>query len=456
MVLFTRAVARDFATLFGRCVSGRPRGPGPPVVVSVRGGVRTVHATTPDGVTLAHTAPAAGEPDDAAVLPASVPAEVGGGTDDDVTLERQSRARCVVRWPGGGGKPRTLPAGLILPGKQHGPPEVPPLTPVGPAFAAALDACGRAAARADGRFALSKVQVRGRSGRVVGTDGKAAVLWGGFALPFADDILVPALPVFGAKPVARGPDVRVGRAPTHLVVAAGPWAVWLPADTTSRYPDVASAVPADPPTAVAVDDRDAADLARALPGLPGAGDEPRPVTLDAGGTLTVRGRGEAGDVGEVVLPRSPVTGPPARVAVDRRVLARGLSLGCRTLRLTPDRPVVLEGGGVTVVAAALDPAPVAPAAGRAPTPPAADAPTATDDAERRPTMTPPETNGPAPPRGDPPDPLAAAEELRAALADAAAKAGRLVAALKQTGKQKRALATVLSGLKQLKLAPPPG
>ncbi|MCE9564894.1 MAG: hypothetical protein K8U57_22910 [Planctomycetes bacterium] len=66
-------------------------------------------------------------------------------------------------------------------------------------------------------------------------------------------------------------------------------------------------------------------------------------------------------------------------------------------------------------------------------------------------MKPPETNGHTPPRGDPPDPLFAAEELRDALADATAKAARLVAALKTVRKGKKVLETVFANLKQLGL-----
>lgn len=46
MVLFTRAVARDFVVLLGKCCAGRPRGPAPPVLVRVARGTRTVASTT--------------------------------------------------------------------------------------------------------------------------------------------------------------------------------------------------------------------------------------------------------------------------------------------------------------------------------------------------------------------------------------------------------------------------
>jgi hypothetical protein len=62
-----------------------------------------------------------------------------------------------------------------------------------------------------------------------------------------------------------------------------------------------------------------------------------------------------------------------------------------------------------------------------------------------------ETNGYTPPRGDPTDPLVAAEELRDSLADATNKAARLVAMLKAGRKEKKVLTSILANLKQLGL-----
>ena len=147
----------------------------------------------------------------------------------------------------------------------------------------------------------------------------------------------------------------------------------------------------------------------------------------------------------MVLARSTTSGPVIRIVLDRRVLARALALGCRTLSLTPDKPVVFEGGNLTVVATQLDPAlcatPAADESEPVPLPP---------NPERRPPMK-PETDGPTPPRGDPTDPLELAEQLRAVLTDAAGVAARLVAALRQGKKEKKVLSAVLTNLKQLNL-----
>jgi hypothetical protein len=450
MILFTRAVAQNFRLLFGRCVAGRPRGPAPPVVVQVRDGQKAVAATTHEGVTLTYNSSAPKEPDDLLVLPAAVLAEVEGGTDEPVTLDRPSKLRGVVRWHGGA-KPQSLPVELARPGKQRELSVPPRLTAVPGPLLAALFECSRTAARESGRYALSKVQLQGQAGRVIGTDGKVALLWKEFAFPFDADALVPALPVFGAKPLARLTEVKVGRTATHVVVSAGPWSVWLPVDGKAKYPDVAAVVPHFAPTSVEIDEADAAQLLPVLPGLPGGDHELRPVTIDAGRDLRVRGRAESGEkIGEtreVPLARSTASGPAACVVLDRRVLARALVLGCRTFRLTPDKPVIAEGGDLTLVAAQLDPSLIAP--------PAHDISSIAlaTDPERR-NLVKPESNGHVHPRGDPADPLELAEELRTALSGAAGIAARLVAALRQGKKEKRVLSAVLTNLKQLNLGGP--
>lgn len=71
------------------------------------------------------------------------------------------------------------------------------------------------------------------------------------------------------------------------------------------------------------------------------------------------------------------------------------------------------------------------------------------------TEPPTDRNGHAdlPPAGDPIDPLAEAEGLRAALAEAVTRATRLVAALRQFRKERRALSAAWTSLKQLNLGP---
>ena len=363
MILFTRVEARDFHTLFARCVVGRPRGPAPPVVISIRHGTARIASTTLDGVTLTLTTPASDQRDGFVVLAASVLTEVGNGgsagsTNEIVTLQRQSSERGLVHWPGGG-PGRTYPVELIQPGQEYEIPAVPAVSPIAAELLLALHECGRSSrssAEDRGRFTLSTIQLQGKVGRIVATDGKSALLWSGFTLPFRDDVLVPALPVFGENPLARITDVRIGRTPTHLVVVAGAWSVSLPIDSQSRYPDVDSVIPKHPATIARIDGQDAIELQKLLPALPGGDEENRAVTISASGTVKILAQDLATRaIRELTLHRSRTTGPPVRVALDRRQLARALALGCHTWKLSPDKPVVAEGESVTLVIAPLDP-----------------------------------------------------------------------------------------------------
>jgi hypothetical protein len=462
VIVITRDLARRFRAIARKCVSGRPRGPAPPVVIRARSGTLTLWARAGDA-DLTYAGPTDGG-DDIVVVPMSVLEGVEGNSPDPVELSVGPKLRGSARWVRNG-LPQTLPFEALLPGKQHRVPDPPDdRHPLPASVLTALHECGRTAARESARFALNRVQVRGATGQLVGTDGRQALIWGGFSFPFSDDLLVPAVPAFGCRELA-GEDVRVGRTATHLVVAIGPWAVWLPEDRGGRYPDVAGVVPRPAGGSVAgIDGRDADALLDALPGLPGAGDEDRPVTLELDGWVVARAKDStSGAVREVTLTRSPAAGPSARVAVDRKALARALALGCPTLRLAGDgKPLVAEGDDKTFVAMCLDPVlavPPDPGAVRVTTHERTGPPPRPRSSERRTAVKTHEINGHPPggkhdpPPADAPDPLAEAEALRAALAEAAARAGRLVAALKQTRRQKRALDSVVSTLRQLHLGP---
>ncbi|OWK41213.1 hypothetical protein [Fimbriiglobus ruber] len=68
------------------------------------------------------------------------------------------------------------------------------------------------------------------------------------------------------------------------------------------------------------------------------------MTLDTGGGVAVRAQDEAtGRFEEVRLARSTAAGPPIQVAIDRRILARALTFGCGTVRVTPGKPSCSRG-----------------------------------------------------------------------------------------------------------------
>ena len=356
---------------------------------------------------------------------------------------------------------KTHPIDLIIPGRQHDPLGRPQeLKPVPARFLGALHEAGRTSSREDGRYAISRVQVKGSKGEVIATDGKVAVIFGKFPFPFTDDVLVPAIPLFGCPEIRDEHEVRVGRTKAHLVVVAGDWTAWLSVAPPGKFPDVAAVVPRHAPTTVTLGRTDAAKLLPQLPQLPGQAHEHRPVTLDADKHLVISGYDEAThDTKAIALAASAATGPAVRVVPDRRVLARILALGCNTLRLTPDKALVGLGDEVTVLAAPLDPplaAPISEPSNPTTTPTPVPAPIPDPNPERNTTVK-PDPNGANhngrrdPPNEEPLDPLTAAEELRDALGDVLTKATKLIAALRATRKEKKVLSSIWAGLKQLNL-----
>jgi hypothetical protein len=157
------------------------------------------------------------------------------------------------------------------------------------------------------------------------------------------------------------------------------------------------------------------------------------------------------------------SGPPVRLALDRRALERALALGCRSLRIDPAGKVVAcAGPNRTFAIVTLDPSRVVEAARKTTrgatseqkVPPVA-AESVPTDSLRRPVVKPHETNGHAPepvPAGEL-DPLVEAEALRTALGEVVARVTRLITALKQTRREKKALESVWTSLRQLKLGP---
>jgi hypothetical protein len=460
MIVISRMLARQFRAAARKCMKGRARAPDPGVVIRQFRGQLTLTAHFPE-VILQLALPAQSEEENVLVVPMRVLDEIPDARADPVELHRTEGLKGEARWAEKG-LPRTKPIPLLEPGKQHAPPTRPrePAS-VSDGFLKGLHECGRSAADFNGRYAVDRIQVRGKRGQMIATDTHHALVVGGFRFPFAEDVLIPVIPVFGMKEF-QSQEVRVGRTDTHLVISTGPWTVWLGIQTTGRFPDVAAIVPRQSPTLVRFAPQDVTALLGVVAGLPGANDEYRPVTLELDGTVTIRARDtKSGGTKDIPLCRSPVEGPPARLALDRRILARALSLGCHTLRITPEKPLAAEGEAMTFIAMPLDSDLIVPPKGEARCSalvPACRSLPPVPLSERSRNVKPNEPNGRSPSgRTEPPptpeaaDPLIAAEELRAALAEATMKANKLVNLLKSGRKEKKVLASVFAGLKMLKL-----
>jgi hypothetical protein len=477
LIELPRALARQFRAVLRRSLmADAPRGPWPLVLCRAGEGGLTLHARSEDLAVRYHQP--GRRPPDAIAFRASLLAEFEGRADTPVTLEQVASGKGRAGW-GEGGVPRSLEFDTVTPDSVPPLPGRPKrLAPMPDDFLAALAEAARTAGREPARLAVSRVQLRGKAGEVVATDGRQLLIQAGFPLPWPDDVLVPRVPAFGLRELGAATPVRLGRGEGHVAVLAGPWALLLAVDTTSRYPHVDTVIPSPRATksTLHIHPEDGAFLVSALPRLPGAGDHLSPVTLDLGRAACVRARAEGGGrATEVALARSEASGAPLRLCMDRCYLRRAAQLGFSELQIErPDAPVVCrdakrtylwmpldQGSAVPPTDDALRISSADPQKARAPAPPSPQP----DNPRRRRPMPAPQNNGHAPrpggpggPPATPPGPAAPAgvvalveeaEAVRALLREAHGRLGRLVAALKEQRKQARAVQAAVASLRQL-------
>jgi hypothetical protein len=220
---------------------------------------------------------------------------------------------------------------------------------------------------------------------------------------------------------------------------------------------------------------EAAFLVKALPRLPGQGNDHEPMTVDLNGLVAVHARGEGQEqITELVLSRSQVTGPPVRFVSHRLYLARAAQLQLAELVVSqPTVPIVCRDERRTYLWVPLDPK-TALLPGENPLRIFSDGKEAvvpSPQHERRDLpVTKPPTNG----NGNGPtasltagrssEPareetaangigiaalIAEAQALKQVLRDGYERANRLLVALKRHGKQSEVLRSALASLLQL-------
>jgi hypothetical protein len=301
-------------------------------------GLRVHFATGPVTAVYHHPGPV---PDGSLVVPLEALAECEGKDDAPVTIQQTDPAQVELRWTSRG---LPLVREFPVPSIQLSPvPEIPKrMVPNDPSLLAALHEATQTASKEAGRFATSHILLKGKTGELVGTDGRQLLIQGGFRFPWPDEVLVSSLGVFGCKELPTNLPVHIGHSDTHVAVQVGDWIFWLLIDREGRFPDVQGVIPKGQGTELQLDAHDAVVLSRSLSELPGANDDSSPVTVDLNGQGIVRARASGQEHStELILDHSQVKGRPVRLCMDRQYLARAARLAFTRLTVfDAEKPIV--------------------------------------------------------------------------------------------------------------------
>jgi hypothetical protein len=346
MISISRRLAKQLRTVLRRALAGRPRHSWSPILLQAGATGLCIQLNDPE-VSIEYREPGV-LAEERILLPAKALDDFQGAADSLVELQATSAGACVASWTDAG-VPLANEYDVIDPEKVG----VFPATPesfvsLEPDFLKALHEASATAARDQSRYALRRLQLRGAAGEVIATDGRQLLIQGGFSFPWKDDVLIPAVGVFGGHDLTSEGPIEIARSDTHVVVRMARWSFYFAIDAGGRFPDVHCIVPApaDACTTWRLESEDGAFLARALPKLPGADDSESPVTVDLNGHSVVRAKAAAqGQPTELVLNRSKLSGPPVRFCANRHYLARSLQLGFADLAvIDAEKPIVCRDG----------------------------------------------------------------------------------------------------------------
>jgi hypothetical protein len=331
VITIQRSHARRLRELFRRSVLGaRSRRPIPMLVLRAEG-TKLRAQYRHEALAVEHVEVGEFGPHETLALPLDALADFAAAKESTVALEAATSLSTVACWDDHGipqTRTYTVPDVATLPALPH-PPDYFVAAP--PGLLAALKEAVATTDETAVRYAIDCVQLRGKSGQMVATDGRQLLVHRGFRFPWDEDLLVRRTPLFGCPELNRDVPLEIGKTDDHVVIRTGPWTIWLQAQK-GRFPEIDRVIPrADATTTrLKLARSDAEFLAKALDRLPGSKDPLSPITLDLNGHVAIRAQGvEDAKPSELVLRQSRFTGKPVRVVLNRRYLARAARMGIR-------------------------------------------------------------------------------------------------------------------------------
>ena len=468
-----RSALRTFRNVIKKAVlANGPRGVGAPVrIVANKDGFALNCSSGEIGVS--YRVGAEPQPEEQVAFPAELLARLEGADDGTVEIEIVD-GKGEARWGEGEDdveKTISQRVGFELIDVDEVPKviEVPtPMAEMPIDFIDCLDAASRTITQNTNKYAVNRVQLRGKSGEVIATDTRQLLIIGGFEFPFKEDVLIPSLPVFNLKEFARAGKSLLGRTETHVVLQVEGWQFDLKIDKEGRYPEARSIVPRKaPPNGVHFAEVDVAALLGSISKMPRDNTD-KSITLDWGPDVRARYAlpGKL-DVSEIALPESNCLGQPLSVAMNPRHLERLLKLGFRELRcVDAEKPLIAKDSTRIYLSMPLGKDCIVPPVGVArptfavplepilsPTPTATHSPIGLSHYANSRSLAVPQAIGPTrvvdPEVLEPISPIDEAEGLKAALGEMLNRVTRLIAALNNFRREPKNLRGAVDSLHQL-------
>jgi hypothetical protein len=335
LITITRLLARQLRAVFRNSgVHSTSHSPmGPPVVFQAGPEGLRVRAHKYDVAVECHQP---GElPADTIVVPRNFLDDAEGAKNEPVTLENGSNGHVVAQWRDKG-TPQLLQYDSPATKDIAGFPDLPEtFASNAPDLLAALADVGEVTDKESSRFVLGCLQLRGKRGSIVGSDGHQLLIHSGFAFPWDDDILVPANQVFGR--LSQNQPVFIGRTNKWVTLRVETWTIFVAIDEEGKFPRNIDDVVPRANAAVShcrFTAQDAKFLLQSVVQLPNRDEPDSGVTIDLNGKVCVRSRDpNNSEATEIVLTASKVEGEPVRVATNRYFLERALRLGLSELYL---------------------------------------------------------------------------------------------------------------------------
>ena len=334
MITFSRRLARRVRAVFRRALRPSPREESPSVAIVAT--PRTLRFTARNSqIAVCYEEAGRFTPAELAV-PLSFFDDCAGSRIDLVQLTPAESNTLIARWDDDGVEQLLVVEQRPLPAATDFPSLPEQLTKNPPRLVAALRDAAETTDATSSRYALGCIQIRGKRGEIVATDGRQLLLQRGFEFPFDDDLLIGRHQVFQASELLAADHVAVGLHDGWFMLRAGNWTVQIKVETEGRFPRVDDIIPPIQRSVAScrISPADGLRLVRSLPLLPSDDEQDSPVTIDLNGHFAVRARSPrfATPV-EVTLTGHQPQGEPLRVAVNRRYLERVGKLGLGELHL---------------------------------------------------------------------------------------------------------------------------